>query len=95
MYATLKDVAERFNYSPKQVGRIVKNCTGTSFGDLIREMKMKKGAELLLERKYPPEQVAAMVGFSTVNSFYRSFKDHYGRPPLAWVEKRGDPRRLG
>ena len=61
----------------------------------MNQNKMKKAAELLLERRYTPEQVAPLVGYATVNSFYRSFKDHYGRPPLAWVEKRGDPRRLG
>ena len=83
-------MAERFNYSTKQVGRIVKDCTGESFGDLVRQMKMKKAAELLLDRKYPPEQVAPLVGFATVNSFYRSFKDYYSLPPLEWVSKQQD-----
>ena len=50
--ATLEKVAEKFNYSPKQVGRIVKDCTGEAFGDVIRSMKMKKAAELLLDRRY-------------------------------------------
>lgn len=86
-HATLNSVAEKFNYSPKQVGRIVKDCTGEAFGDVIRGMKMKKAAELLLDRKYPPEQVAPLVGFATINSFYRSFKDYYGLPPLEWVSK--------
>ena len=83
-------MAERFNYSTKQVRRIVKDCTGESFGDLVRQMKMKKAAALLLDRKYPPEQVAPLVGFATVNSFYRSFKDYYGLPPLEWVSKQQD-----
>ena len=90
--ATLEKVAEKFNYSPKQVGRIVKDCTGEAFGDVIRSMKMKKAAELLLDRKYPPEQVAPLVGFATINSFYRSFKDYYGLPPLEWVSKQQDSR---
>ena len=90
--ATLEKVAEQFNYSAKQVGRIVKDCTGEPFGDLIRSMKMKKAVELLLDRKYPPEQVAPLVGFATVNSFYRSFKDYYGLPPLEWMSKQQDSR---
>jgi AraC-like DNA-binding protein len=81
-------VAAKFNYSPKQVGRIVKDCTGEAFGDLIRGMKMKKAAELLLARRYPPEQVATLVGFATVNSFYRSFRDYYGKPPMEWLEQK-------
>lgn len=86
-HATLNDVARRFNYSAKQVGRIVQDCTGENFGDLVRGMKMKKAAELLADRKIMPEQVAEMVGYATVNSFYRAFKDYYGMPPLEWVEK--------
>jgi len=74
------------------VGRIVKDCTGEAFGDLVRGMKMKKAAELLLDRKYTPEQVAPLVGYATVNSFYRSFKDFYGLPPLEWVESQAASR---
>ena len=85
-HATLTKVAEKFNYSTKQVGRIVQDCTGENFGNLIRIMKMKKAAELLRDRRLPPEQVAELVGYATVNSFYRAFTDYYGMPPLEWVE---------
>ena len=85
--ATLEKVAAKFNYSPKQVGRIVRDCTGEAFGDLIRQMKMKKAAELLSDRNDPPEKVAPLVGYATVNSFYRAFRAYYGMPPLAWVRK--------
>jgi AraC-like DNA-binding protein len=44
-------------------------------------MKMKKAAELLLDRQYPPEEVAPLTGFATLSSFYRSFRDYYGLPP--------------
>lgn len=91
-HATLDSVARKFNYSSKQVGRIVKDCTGEAFGDLVRGMKMKKAAELLQDRKYTPEQVAPLVGYATVNSFYRSFKDFYGLPPLEWVENQAASR---
>ena len=84
-HATLASVAEKFSYSTKQVGRIVQDCTGENFGDLIRGMKMKKAAELLRDRKMAPEQVAEAVGYATINSFYRSFTDFYGLPPLEWI----------
>lgn len=86
-HATLNDVAQRFNYSSKQVGRIVRDCTGESFGDLIRGMKMRKAAELLRDRRLSPEQTAESVGYATVNSFYRAFTDFYGLPPLEWLDK--------
>lgn len=85
--ATISEVARRFSYSTKQVGRIVRDCTGMAFGELVRDMKMKKAAELLRERNLPPEEVAAQTGYATVNSFYRSFTDYYGCPPLEWVRR--------
>ena len=85
-HATLASVAEKFSYSQKQVGRIVRDCTGENFGDLVRQMKMKKAADLLRDRRLAPEQVAEAVGYATVNSFYRSFTDYYGQPPLEWLE---------
>ena len=87
-HATLADVATRFSYSTKQVSRIVQDCTGENFGDLVRGMKMKKAAELLRDRKMAPEQVAETVGYATINSFYRSFTDYYGQPPLEWLAER-------
>ena len=68
-------------------------CTYTGEGEAPEvSPKMKKAAELLLDRKYPPEQVAPLVGFATINSFYRSFKDYYGLPPLEWVSNQQDSR---
>ncbi len=90
--ATLKEIADRFNYSTKQVGRIVADCTGETFSDLIRGMKMRRAAELLRDHKYSPELAAEAVGYATVNSFYRAFTDYYGRPPLVWLaENQEDP----
>ena len=87
-HATLKEVGDRFGYSTRQVSRIVQDCTGETFGDLIRSLKMRRAAELLLERRLSPEDVAEQVGYSTVNSFYRAFKDAYGMPPASWAGAR-------
>jgi len=86
-HATLQDVADRFHYSARQVGRIVKDYTGENYGDLVRGMKMKKAAQFLREEHLSSEETAYQVGFSTVNSFYRSFTDYYGMPPGEWVKQ--------
>lgn len=83
----LQDVADRFHYSSKQVGRIVRDYTGESFQDLIRSMKMKKAASLLLEGRLSAQDIAEQTGYATLGSFYRSFKDYYGMPPQEWLKK--------
>lgn len=89
-HASLRDVAERFHYSGKQVSRIVKDCTGRNYGDLVRSLKMKRAAELLRDHHMSAEETAYEVGYTTVNSFYRAFTDYYGRPPLVWLREAQD-----
>ena len=83
-----EEVAARFHYSSRQIGRIVQDCTGKSFGQLTKELKMKRAAELLREGRLSPEQISALVGYSTVPSFYRAFREAYGCSPVAWASNR-------
>ena len=85
--ASRDDVAKQFHYSSRQIGRIVQDYTGKSFGMLIRELKMRRASELLREGSYSPEQIAEMTGYSSASSFYRAFSEFYGCTPLAWLEK--------
>ena len=91
--ATREDVAAQFHYSSRQVGRIVQDYTGKSFGQLVRELKMKRACELLREGGYEPQELAAMAGYATLSSFYRAFADYFGCTPMAWLEKKGEATR--
>ena len=83
--ASRDDVAAQFHYSSRQVGRIVQEYTGKSYGLLIRELKMNRACELLQQGGYTPEQIAAMTGYSSLSSFYRAFSDYFGCTPMIWL----------
>lgn len=78
---TQKAVAERFHYSERQISRIIKNCTGLNFAQLILKLKMEQAANLLHQKTISIENIALLTGYTTVSSFYRAFTKYYGCTP--------------
>lgn len=85
----LEELAERFHYSEKQIRRIVLNCTGMSYSDLIGKLRMERAALLLKRRDPSMEYIAAATGYSNVSSFYRSFTRYYHCTPLEYKKSMG------
>lgn len=84
---TLSDLSKRFHYSEKQISRIVNNCLGISYNQLILKLRMEKAAALLWQRNVPVDTIAAAAGYSTVSSFYRAFTAFYGCTPKEYASK--------
>lgn len=54
--------------------------------DLIREIRMKKAAKLLLEKRYQINEVAYLVGFTNPKHFSTFFKKYYGVTPSNYID---------
>jgi AraC-like DNA-binding protein len=65
----------------------VQMLTNFSVADLIKEIRLKKAAELLRGRSYNISEVAYMVGFNDRKHFSREFKKHHGRTPSEFVKE--------
>jgi AraC-like DNA-binding protein len=52
-----------------------------SIGELIRNIRLQKAAELLLEHKHSVMDIALMVGFNDRPQFTRSFTNFTGLSP--------------
>ncbi|MES2277192.1 MAG: two-component regulator propeller domain-containing protein [Bacteroidota bacterium] len=59
----------------------LKALTSLNLNDIIKEVRFKKAAELLLEQKYTVYEVADMVGYQDQKYFSREFKKKYGVAP--------------
>ena len=70
-------LAEEVGLSRAQLHRRIKEMTGISTGEFIRNIRLKKAAELLSEKKINISQVAYMVGFSK----------YYGISPTEYINK--------
>ena len=79
--ATVDDLAARFNYSNRQIIRIVQNSTGMCFSKLILKLRMEKAAHLLRGSTLPIDDIGAKIGYSSPSSFYRAFIAYYGCTP--------------
>lgn len=81
---TLSSLAEFFNYSERQIQRIIKKSTGISFSENIQKLKMKHAAQLLMDPDRSVSAVAEDLGYSDVGNFRHIFKKYYGMSPAEY-----------
>ncbi|KNZ41003.1 AraC family transcriptional regulator [Acetobacterium bakii] len=84
---TLKETARAFNYSKSYFCKIIKRYTGKTYGSIITELRMQKSCELLKNEQISIEEIASIVGYEDVSSFYRSFKRTYHITPSQFQQQ--------
>ena len=65
--------------------RKLKELTNQSTRDLIRNVRLKQAANLLIYKRYNVTEVASLTGFTSVSLFTRSFKELYGVTPSEYI----------
>ncbi|MFC7681110.1 response regulator [Paenibacillus sp. GCM10028914] len=81
---TLRDIANRFSFSPNYLGVIFKEETGLNFSDYVIAMRMEKARDLLIHTKLKIYEIASQTGYQYLPYFSRQFKDTYGMTPLEY-----------
>ncbi len=84
---SLSKLSAFFNYSERQMTRILKDYTGKSFTAVIQEIRLQRACELLRNPQIPVADIAAHVGYSNVSYFYHIFKTQNGMTPAAYRER--------
>ena len=74
-------MAEAFEMSLPYLSRYFKKHIGKNLSDYVTELKIGKAKELLLYEDMPIKDVAEKVGYYSVNSFNRRFKQVTGCTP--------------
>lgn len=78
---TLKHLSEFFNYSERQLQRIIKSATGRSFSENILKLKMDHAADMLKTSGLPVADIADRLGYYDSSNFRHIFKKYYGMGP--------------
>ncbi|MBB6671634.1 response regulator [Cohnella nanjingensis] len=78
---TLRDVADRFAFSPNYFGQMFREETGEKFNDFLTRLRIEKARELLRDPKLKVFEVAHQVGFKKIANFSVQFKMAYGLSP--------------
>lgn len=84
---TLKDLSVFFNYSERQMSRILKDYIGKSFINIIQDIKTQKACELLRNADISINSIIDIVGYSNTSHFYRVFKKQYNMTPVEYRNK--------
>ncbi|ADB38682.1 response regulator transcription factor [Spirosoma linguale] len=74
--------------STSTLKRRLKNYLDSNFSDLVKEFRLKKADNLLLNSDYSLEQISVLCGFSSLSYFSRSFKASYKINPNQYRHRR-------
>nr|WP_233188718.1 response regulator [Tenacibaculum sp. SG-28] len=93
------DLCRELGFSRTSLYRKVKSLTGLSINQLIRSIKMKRAAEMLLNENMNISEVAFSLDFKDLKYFRTAFKKQYGMVPSKYIkmnktENTIDPERI-
>jgi signal transduction histidine kinase/ligand-binding sensor domain-containing protein/DNA-binding response OmpR family regulator len=74
-------LAQDLFVSRRQLHRKIQAITGQGPGEFIRIFRLKKAAQMLIEKKFNVTQIALEVGFESPAQFTRAFKKHFNCLP--------------
>ncbi|MEO0334523.1 MAG: helix-turn-helix domain-containing protein, partial [Bacteroidota bacterium] len=78
---SVEALAEQMNMSRSSLHRKLKQMSGQTTNQFIREYRLERATELLKKDDRPISEVAYAVGFSSPSYFTSCFTEHYGYPP--------------
>jgi len=85
-YPTLDQLARRVNLSERTIRRKLA-AEGTSYKDILSDVRKQRALELIATGRYSMEQIAAKLGYSDAPSFYHAFKTWTGSTPARYRKK--------
>ena len=81
----VEQLAQDVGVSRAQLHRKMKEMTGVSTGDFIRNLRLDQAAALIVEGKVNVTQVAYSVGFNNQSHFSTIFRKHFGLTPSEYA----------
>ncbi len=82
-----QNICKHFGISEKTLYRLIKSYTDQSFKDLILDYKINNSKLLLHNTDKPLDVIAFECGFSSINTFFRQFKNHTEMTPKQYRQK--------
>lgn len=80
-YLTAGMLAQRCFYSNEHFSRKFKKLAGKSFVQYLRECRLNKARDLLLNTRKTVDVILVESGFTSRGEFFRTFEDRFGETP--------------
>lgn len=87
--ATLEGAAECVRMNPYYLSSYFHQQTGEKFSEYLNASRMKEAARLLLNSSLRIQEIGRRVGYTTPNSFSRSFRQYYKMTPKQYRMRQG------
>lgn len=85
--STLAELSAFFNYSERQLQRIIKSSTGMSFSENVQRLKLRQATRLMQNSNLSIAAIAEESGYSDLGNFRHVFKKYYGMTPAEYRTK--------
>jgi 2-isopropylmalate synthase len=79
---TLEALSTKFFLSKPYLSKYIKESTGDTFGDIVKEIRINKAKALLKTKGMTVDAIAEAVGYQNVEHFNRLFKKTYSMTPV-------------
>jgi AraC-like DNA-binding protein len=85
-------IAALFSMHSRTLGRHLNKC-GTSFEQLLNEVRYDIARQLLEDSRMPVSQIALALHYADASAFTRAFRRWSGTTPAQWRDERSFPER--
>ena len=84
---SVNDVANHAMINPKYFSFYFKKHTGMDFSNYIKNARLEKACELLVNSEIKVSTIANMVGYKVTSPFFKYFSDKYAMTPTEYRNK--------
>ena len=93
---TLEELALRLNYSKAHICRVIRASFGTTFSNIVNQLRIEDSCHLLKMSGLPVSEIAFSCGFTSIEYFTRTFRRYTGMTPSAYRKSGSElPEPLG
>ena len=75
------ELSSKIGLSSSQLLRRLKNTTGKTVSEFIRDLRLQEAVKLIKEDHFTASEISIQVGFSSPSYFNKCFHDHFGVTP--------------
>ncbi|MBE7086925.1 MAG: helix-turn-helix domain-containing protein [Clostridiales bacterium] len=86
--ASLEEFAKSCGYSTVYMGKLIKDFTGSSFKDLLKEKRLAECEKLLVETDLPIAEILEKLGYENKSFFRKIFKEKFGKNFLEYRKEK-------
>jgi len=91
---TVADLADLVSLSPSAFAHLFRDITGRSPYQFLKEMRLDRARELLVDGNFTVARISKEVGYASVSHFISEFRGRFGVTPRAYYDAHALHREL-